>query len=375
MDNDKPLVLVVDDDPFMLDFIQDSLAEDCRVVTCENANAALDKARSLLPALIITDVLMPGMDGYALCKAIHDDFDIGDTPVLFLSALDDLENRLQGFEVGGEDFILKPVNPKVLQAKVRHVLKLVDERRQLKNQAQYATSTAMVAMTSMSETGLLIEGMKLFNHSHSPEALARAILQAIGMFDLECVVEVLLPQGTIALNRQGPASELEISVIRHMAEMERITQYRNRLSICYPNVRTVIHNLPLYDPDRCGRLRDHLAMLIEAAEVRLSAIEAAITAQQRGNVINHSVQSMTTALENIDQLQRQGRATSAEIFNEVLHRVEMSLVGLELSEKQEFALLSIIREGFEEIASVQLAEAHFQDLLTNMVQELKQASS
>jgi len=138
----KPLVLVVDDDEFMLDFIHEALSETCQVITAESGCIALESARSNAPSLILADIQMPEMDGYELCRQIKDDFAIGDTPVLFLSALDGIEDRLRGFEVGGEDFVLKPVNPKVLEAKVAHVLKLVDERAQLKSQAQYATNTA-----------------------------------------------------------------------------------------------------------------------------------------------------------------------------------------------------------------------------------------
>ena len=177
-DADKPLVLIVDDDEFMLDFIQEALGETCHVVTATSGSIALDVARSNSPKLILADIMMPEMDGYQLCQHIKDDFDIGDTPVLFLSALDSIEDRLRGFEVGGEDFVLKPVNPKVLEAKVAHVLKLISERAQLKSQAQYATNTAMLAMTSMSETGLMLEGIKFFNQSKTPLELANAALKA-----------------------------------------------------------------------------------------------------------------------------------------------------------------------------------------------------
>lgn len=369
---DKPLVLIVDDDEFMLDFIQEALSETCNVVTATSGSIALDVARSNSPKLILADIMMPEMDGYQLCQHIKDDFDIGDTPVLFLSALDSIEDRLRGFEVGGEDFVLKPVNPKVLEAKVTHVLKLISERAQLKSQAQYATNTAMLAMTSMSETGLMLEGIKFFNQSNTPLELANATLKGLAMFNVDSVVEFLLPAGqTLALNLRGPATELEISVVQHMATMDRITQFKTRMSITYPHVRCLITNMPIDDPDRCGRLRDHLAMLIEAAEIRLEAINTSTQSSQRGNAIDSTIKNLTTTLAKIDEMQRTGRASASIILNNVMMKVELALVGLELSERQESALISIIQDGLEDVSSTLLAEAHFQDQLSNAIKELQ----
>ena len=371
-DATKPTVLVVDDDEFMLDFIHEALSATCNVITADCGRIAIEASRNKAPELILADIQMPEMDGYELCRQIKDDFDICDIPVLFLSALDSIEDRLRGFEVGGEDFVLKPVNPKVLEAKVAHVLKLISERRQLKSQAQYATNTAMLAMTSMSETGLMLEGIKFFNQSKTPLELANATLKALAMFDVDSVVEFLLPAGqTLALNLRGPATELEISVVQHMAKMDRITQFKTRMSITYPHVRCLITNMPIDDPDRCGRLRDHLAMLIEAAEIRLEAINTSTQSSQRGSAIDSTIKNLTNTLANIDEMQRTGRASASVILNNVMMKVELALVGLELTERQESALMTIIQDGLEDVSSTLLAEAHFQDQLSSAIKELQ----
>lgn len=371
-DMTKPLVLIVDDDDFMLDFIHEALSETCQVITADSGCTALEMARSKAPALILADIQMPEMDGYELCRQIKDDFEISDTPVLFLSALDAIEDRLRGFEVGGEDFVLKPVNPKVLEAKVANVLKLISERTQLKSQAQYATNTALLAMTSMSETGLMLEGIKFFNQSKTPLELANAVLKALSLFEIDSVVELLLPGGqTLALNLRGPATELEISVVQHMAKMDRIIQFKTRMSITYPHVRCLISNMPIDDPDRCGRLRDHLAMLVEAAEIRLESINTSAQSSQRGHAIDSTIKNLTTTLANIDEMQRSGRASASIILNNVMMKVELALVGLELTERQESALMTIIQDGLEDVSSSLLAEAHFQDQLSNAIQELQ----
>lgn len=373
-DDHRATLLVVDDDRFMQEFITDSLGEHYLVQCASSGEEALALARQQAPALMLVDVQMPEMDGYALCRAVKDDWDISDTPVLFLSALDGIDDRLRGFEVGGEDFVTKPVNPRVLQAKIARVLALQQERSQLKSQAQYATSTAMTAMTSMSETGLLLEVMKRFNQCAAPRELAQTLQESLALFGVDGPVELLLPEGdSIALNNRGPASELEISVLHHMAGMDRIIQYKSRLSICYPHARLVVVNMPLEDPDRCGRLRDHLAMLLEAAEARLAAINTARLASRRGDAISGTIETLTRVLTDIDHKQRQGRADALTVLNSVLMRLEQSLVGLGLTERQEEALLDLVRAGLEDVYGSQQAEAGYQDQLSAAVNALQQA--
>jgi CheY-like chemotaxis protein len=375
-DQDKPLVLIVDDDLFMLDFIFDALSETCNVITAENGKTALQLVQQQHPKLVLADVKMPEMDGYELCRQIKDDFDICDTPVLFLSALDGIEDRLQGFDVGGEDFVLKPANPKVLQAKVAHVLQLIEERQQLKSQAQYATDTAMLAMASMSETGLLIEGIKYFNNCTMPLDLAKALISAIALFEVESVVELVLPNGeSLAVNARGPASALETSIMHHMSTMDRITQFKSRMAITYPHIRAFISNMPEHDPDRCGRLRDNLAILIESTEYRLEALNITVQAKQRDIAIAATVKSLTTALSNIDEKQRSGRASVAIILSTVTARIEGALVGLQLTERQETSLIDIVRHGLEEVSNTLHADADFQDQLSKAIKALQSTAA
>jgi len=148
--------MIVDDDEFMLEFISDTLSEEYQVISLDNGLQLLAQAQTHRPQLILADVQMPDIDGYTLCQRIKQDPALAEIPVLFLSALDSLEDRLRGFEVGAEDFVNKPINPKMLLSKVAKVLELAEERQQLKSQAQWATNTAMLAITSMSETGMLL---------------------------------------------------------------------------------------------------------------------------------------------------------------------------------------------------------------------------
>ncbi|WP_373973668.1 response regulator [Chitinibacter sp. SCUT-21] len=369
----KPTILVVDDDAIIRKVIERVLADEFTVLEAVDGEDGLQKAREISPAAVIADVQMPKMDGFALCKAIKDDFEISDIPVMLMSAAENTDELLKVYDVGGEGFITKPLNPKVLLSRIHHMLQVCADREQLKSQIHFATTTAFTAMSSMSETGLLMETLKHFNGSNTPMGLAKQVMSALQQFQLEGVLQLTTDKEVIALNSSGVATGVERAVLQQMANMDRIVQFRKRLSVHYPNVHLIVNNMPIEDEERCGRLRDHLAILIEAAESRLDAIKvkATLAATQNQLAIMNSIQSLTTTLTEIDQQQRIGKSERAVLFGDVMMQLESSLSAFGLSDSQEENLLNIVRSGWEKIAATYTDEAALQDKLTEVVHTLK----
>lgn len=365
-------LLMVDDDEFMLAYMEEALGQHYPVRIANHPETALGMMRAEPPALLLADVRMPGMDGFALCEAVKSDAALADIPVLFLSGLEGVDEHVRGYEVGGEDFVTKPVDPQILLAKVQRVLQSVAERRQLRHQAGFASSTAMVAMSSMSETGTLLDALKQFNQCADYPALGQAVLAALHAFEVEGVVQLLPADAPpLVLKSHGQASALEVSVLHHMAGMERIVQFRNRLAITYPRLHLMITTMPVQDEARCGRLRDHLAVLAESAEVRLQALQFEQQSRRQGSAIRDTVAQLGRVLGDIDRMQRQGRADATLHLNSVLDRVEATLLGMGLTQRQEASVLTMIRDGFDELASGRLAEEHFQNALTQAIGDLQ----
>lgn len=372
--DDKALILVVDDDLFQRELVEDFLDGDYRVVCAEDGASALMLALEQPPALILLDVEMPGMDGYETCRLFRQEEATAAVPVIFVSAHDQIEERLKGYEAGGDDYVSKPFEPQELKAKIAHLLNRVSERGSLKAMASYATSTAMTAMTSMSEMGGLLESLKKFNASLDGKNLAEAVIAGLAPYDLRGVVQMRTPEEILTITEQGEASPLEASVINHMAGMDRITQFGNRLSIHYEHVSLLVNNMPVEDPDRCGRLRDHLAMLLEGAEARARGILAENESRRRGMTIERMIERVGEALNGIDAAQRQSRMEARMAFSALTDRMENALLNVALTREQEEFLSSIVTGGIEDIINVQSAEADLQNKLTAIVHELDAVS-
>ncbi len=138
-------ILIVDDEQDILELIRHTLnKEGFEVHVAVNGQQAIEKAKKLLPDLILMDVMMPVMDGMEACRLIKDDASIKDIPIVFLTARSEEFAELAGFEAGADDYIAKPIRSRVLLSRIKAIL-----RRQ--------GSTAEVEMTKINFEDLVID--------------------------------------------------------------------------------------------------------------------------------------------------------------------------------------------------------------------------
>jgi len=112
-------ILIADDEPDILEIIQFNLqAEGYEVITAKNGDEAIDAAKKNQPDLIILDIMMPGKNGIEVCNILRMQPAFNDTLIVFLSALSDEQTEIRGLETGADDYLTKPIRPKILVSKV-----------------------------------------------------------------------------------------------------------------------------------------------------------------------------------------------------------------------------------------------------------------
>ena len=117
-------ILLVDDEPDILEIVGYNLSnEGYQVITGKNGVEAIEKAKKHKPHLIILDVMMPEMDGIEACERIREQKDFGSTIITFLTARGEDYSQVAGFDAGADDYITKPIKPKVLVSKVKALLR------------------------------------------------------------------------------------------------------------------------------------------------------------------------------------------------------------------------------------------------------------
>ena len=121
-------ILLVDDEPDILEIVGYNLsAAGYRVITAKNGVEAVKKAKKETPQLIILDVMMPEMDGIEACEQIRNIPELNETIITFLTARNEDYSQVAGFDAGADDYIAKPIKPKVLVSKVKALLRRLKE--------------------------------------------------------------------------------------------------------------------------------------------------------------------------------------------------------------------------------------------------------
>jgi signal transduction histidine kinase len=150
-DGDAPDVLVVDDNPDMRRLLRFLVGQEFRVRTARNGREGLEKARERRPDLILTDVMMPEMSGTELCSAVKADPELGGVPVVLVTSKAEREMKIEGLELGADDYVTKPFHPRELMARVRSLVRLRQMQEELAIRNALLESTNEELRSTMEE--------------------------------------------------------------------------------------------------------------------------------------------------------------------------------------------------------------------------------
>ena len=158
MENNKNHILIVDDDDKIRNLLKDYLTENHYIVsTAEDAIQAKERLKIIKFDIIILDVMMPGQNGYDLTKEIKKDSKV---PIILLTAKGEVENRIKGLELGADDYLGKPFEPKELLLRIKNIL---TKKNKVDLKSQYKIGRAQVDLNKMTIT--LEEKIKKINNS------------------------------------------------------------------------------------------------------------------------------------------------------------------------------------------------------------------
>lgn len=133
--NKTETILLVDDNPTNLQVLFQTLEGiGCKLLIAKNGEMALSIARKALPDLILLDIMMPGIDGFEVCRQLKTDPPTEDIPVIFLSSLEDTEDKVRGLQLGAVDYVAKPFQPDEIRARVNTHLTIHRLKREVQSQ-------------------------------------------------------------------------------------------------------------------------------------------------------------------------------------------------------------------------------------------------
>lgn len=336
----KPQILIVDDSLIDLNITAECLSDKFAVNVANSGAKAIDliKQGRIKPVVILLDVSMPETDGYETCKRIFDLVPLFHFEVIFLSANNAPADRLKGYEVGGSAYLGKPCIKEELVRNVSIAVARCQEIESAVEQSHVATETAMTAISDSGEQASVLHFLRESFDCNSIQSLAALIVESCEYFELQSSVQIKLPWELILQGSKPVVSGLEKELLRAISESDkRIHQHGRRLVLNYAPLSLLIKNLPIEDDEKCGRFRDHLALIMEGAKSRLVGLMAKFEMQSLMDETNENINV-------IQELQASNKQNSVRIMDDLSEEIQTSFLNYGLTEEQESALLELVEK-------------------------------
>lgn len=228
---DQQTLLVVDDTPANIDVLAGMLKDDYQIKVAKNGEIALKIAKRLPLDLILLDIMMPGIDGFEVCRRLKSDHTTRHIPIIFVTAKITAEDELKGLELGAVDYITKPFNPPIVLQRVKTQLALFNQSRELAIKVKQKTAElAATQLKVIQKLGRAAEykdnetGMHVIRMSHYAHILAKAAGMCEADADMLMAASPMHDIGKIGisdaiLRKPGKLTEEEFEEMKKHAEI------------------------------------------------------------------------------------------------------------------------------------------------------------
>jgi DNA-binding response OmpR family regulator len=369
-------VLIIDDDIVARKTINQYLVDKHNVETADDGDSGVALAQSSLPDVVLLDVEMPGKNGYEVCDLLRQSPATRDIPVLFLSGRGSLRERLQGYEAGGDDYLVKPCDPNELNAKVIRLGELHRSRKQLASKAREASLAAMEAMSTSYELGRTIRYVETTYDCTDSESLAAELLALLQDFDLHCTVMFCL-QGSNKYYSHGQRETppLEANLIQQLHNQKRFYDFGCRTLVSYPLVGLLVKNMPLDNRERYGRIKDVLPFVLSATNAKLQVLLTEHGLRRQAEQLGRSVEAVRHTLQSLSSAIADNQSSISKRIQQLTDQLETSLPAMGLEQDQEGFIIASIDRTFCDISSLIDRGDSLRASLTGIVRLLEQLAT
>ncbi|SFC16517.1 response regulator transcription factor [Pseudoalteromonas denitrificans] len=347
--SERKHILVTDDEPLNLELMSEILEDDYHVSCVSSGAECLTFLKENTPDVLLLDVAMPNMDGYQICRAIKSDPSLA-LPILFVSARGSLEERLSGYEAGGDDYLVKPFDNQELLLKVKSMLKFVRKQHELNIQLN---EIAMMAMTNSGEIGHLLNFLRHSFECNDLDALTKAVFSTLKQFSLNGTLQYAHSGNVLAtFDTSGIYKPVESELLQMTKQQGRIFNHNNRSIFNFENCSLLIKNMPSKHDEKYGRLLDHLCMLMEGVNSRVTSILRQQIVQKNSDNNKALMINTKKGITKIQSDLQKQKKTAIRISQALLNQLETDLLGLGLDDDQEIHITTLVDDNVTKLMNV-----------------------
>ncbi|MES9847674.1 MAG: response regulator [Candidatus Thiodiazotropha sp.] len=268
-------ILVVDDQPENLRSLDQILSYSYQVSLAANGQACLEQVAQSTPDLILLDVDMPLMDGLTVCRRIKADPATSMIPIVFVSALSRLSERLAGYQAGADDYVTKPYDVDELLAKIRIALNNRHDLEAARERALLAQEEMEASLAACIELNLLADFIDNSLDCDDLRTLGEGLLETFDRFGLRVIVRLV--ESGHYFSHAGEVGMLDQEMMESLYDNGKIIDFGHRSLFNAESVSVLVRNMPVHDQTRYQRWRDNLKLLVEVVNSRIFSL------QQQGN--------------------------------------------------------------------------------------------
>ncbi|MBH0014934.1 MULTISPECIES: response regulator [unclassified Pseudoalteromonas] len=341
-------ILAVDDEPFNLEIIEEILEDlDFELQVATSGPECLNMVEGYMPQVILLDVSMPQMNGYEVCKALKANPNTAHIIVMFVSARGTVEERMEGYSVGAEDYIVKPFGHDELKSKLKNLNQVLVEKQSLEKQVEDATSTAFNAMANSSEMGQIVNYVENIGFINDPQELGKALIDCLQSFDLQSNVEFRENDEISHFALSGVCSPIVVELFEMLKNKGRLHEFSHRILVNYELISLLILNMPDHDPDKHGRIRDHVCFIVSVTEQQLRAIMTKKMLESQQAKLNAVASTVHSKFHGLISLLNDNRQNNEKVFKQLQEELEERIPSMGLDEDQEVFIYKKVDETIQ----------------------------
>jgi DNA-binding response OmpR family regulator len=346
--------VIVEDDKIAQKYIQRALEGTLELHFASTGKEGERMIQELKPDIILLDIELPDHNGHDICHKLRLKSEYLFTPILFISSKTNLEERINGYQAGGDDYITKPFEASELIAKINAVVRQHEHKESLSQQFKEAQSTAIESMTSASELGLILQFFEKTYAINNFEQLARAVFSLLRALDLKACLFFETKKESFFYCSEGENKPIEQDIITKLRSQPRFFDFGQRTQINYPVVSCLVKNMPLDDPARYGRYKDVIPPILACANQKVLQLEMELLLQEHTMSFSENFKNIRSTLDDLANEMRVGQEDGSSLLNTLFVSLEEAMPRLGLDEDQELYLMGSIEEKINEaMAKVQ----------------------
>ncbi|MCG8669119.1 MAG: response regulator [Pseudomonadales bacterium] len=337
----KYKILLVDDEAFFFELISELLGEQYQFEYLECGEECLAKAELIKPDLILMDVQMPGLNGYETCSQLKQSEATKDIPVFFVSANDCIEEKVKGYDAGGHEYIVKPLDGPEIDRKIKLFLDQASELERQKQALAYATSAAHTALSSQGELGVVISYLTNSFLCLDLDSIANQLLASLKEFGYYAVVRMSSNLATVTRNSDFKWNPIEDSIFDQLHSEQRIEEHSEWIIFRSDRVQIILKaDSQDNDEDRKGRVKDHVSFLIQGAEARIHNLNVEQGLDEQTSTLFSIIKSTHRKLANFNAQKVAARRSIVDSIDTFYREFENNLAKISLTENQEKEVLA-----------------------------------